>query len=65
MQINTVTAVLTFSAFALRNASVNSHCTQPPPPQGYCSLGGGGGGWLQVELTDALKIQTLNSWKPL
>ena len=51
MQINTVTAVLTFSAFALSNESVNSHCNQPPLPR--ATVARGGGGWAQLELTDA------------
>lgn len=56
MQINTVTAVLTFSAFALMHKSI------PPPqpllPRATAARGeGGGGGYcgggVQVELTDA------------
>ena len=57
MQINTVTAVLTFSAFALMHKSI------PPPqpllPRATAARGEGGGGggycggWVQVELTDA------------
>ena len=43
MQINTVTAVLTFSAFALMHQSIQP--APDPPPQGYCIQGGGGGGW--------------------
>ena len=44
MQINTVTAVLTFSAFALMHQSI-------PPPQALprratAARGGGGGGWV-------------------
>ena len=55
MQINTVTAVLTFSVFALMHQSI------PPPqpllPRATAARGGGGGGycggWAQMELTDA------------
>ena len=55
MQINTVTAVLAFSAFALMHQSVPP-APRPPSP-GLLEPGGGGGeglgGWAQVELTDA------------
>ena len=42
MQINTVTAVLTFSAFALMHQSIPR--PQPLVPRATAAWGGGGGG---------------------
>ena len=53
MQIDTFTAVLTFSAFALMHQSIPP-APRPPLPRATAARGGGGlGGWAQVEVTDA------------